>query len=79
MEDQNDLARSAARAFKANVVTGGKEDQAELVASRFCAHGGGTREKRFSSDNSDSCVGSRNDRRDPIKVLMFKDSRCIRP
>jgi hypothetical protein len=26
MEDQNDLARSAARAFKANVVTGGKED-----------------------------------------------------
>jgi hypothetical protein len=32
MEDQNDLARSAAQAFKENVVTGGKGDNAELAA-----------------------------------------------
>jgi hypothetical protein len=34
MEDQNDLARSAARAFKANVVTGGKGDKAELARAK---------------------------------------------
>jgi hypothetical protein len=36
MEDQNDLARSAARAFKANVVTGGKGDKAEFAAQPVC-------------------------------------------
>jgi hypothetical protein len=36
MEDQNDLARSAAQALKANVVTGGK---AELAAQRSSRSG----------------------------------------
>jgi hypothetical protein len=39
MEDQNDLARSAARAFKENVVTGGKGDNAELAAQPLLCTG----------------------------------------
>src|ERR1700704_1365784 len=39
MEDQNDLARSAARASKANVVTGGKGDKAELAAQPLLCTG----------------------------------------
>jgi hypothetical protein len=67
MEDQNDLARSAARAFKANVVTGGKGDKAELAAQPLLCTGRRNTWKSFSSDNSESlpCVSSRNDRRDP--------------
>jgi len=55
MEDQNDLARSAARAFKANVVTGGKGDKAELAAQPLLCTGRRNTWKRFSSDNSESC------------------------
>jgi hypothetical protein len=36
MEDQNDFARSAARAFKESVVTGGKGDKTSSPRSRFC-------------------------------------------
>jgi hypothetical protein len=54
MEDQNDLARSAARAFKANVVTGGKGDKAELAAQPLLCTGRRNTWKSFSSDNSES-------------------------
>jgi hypothetical protein len=39
MEDQNDLARSAAQAFKENVVTGGKGDKAEFAAQPLLCTG----------------------------------------
>jgi hypothetical protein len=86
MEDQNDLVRSAARAFKANVATGGKGDKAELAAQPLLCTGRRNTRKSFSSDNPESlpCVSSRSDRRDPrislrdarrVKVLMLKEKR----
>jgi hypothetical protein len=87
MEDQNDLARSAARVFKANVVTGGKGDKAELAAQPLPVHkGGGTRGKASAPTIPNSCpvlaagtTGATQGfpRRDArrIKVLMLKEKR----
>jgi len=55
MEDQNDIARSAARALKANVVTGGKAKLAALARDLNLMMDG----RRFRNDPTSLALGRR--------------------